>query len=99
VGPTFGFLGLGLALYFAAQGAGRLGWALAAGFGRFVLAAGGGWLAVAWLGGGLPTLFAAVALAFVAFGVAQASTIGLVIRPNPPRLSGPDRNGARSRVL
>jgi putative MATE family efflux protein len=85
VAPTFGFFGLGLALYFAAQGAGRLGWALAAGFGRFALAAGGGWIAVAWLGGGLPSLFAAVALAFVAFGVAQASTVGLVIRPDPRR--------------
>ena len=29
VGPTFGFFGFGLALYFAAQGAGRMGWALA----------------------------------------------------------------------
>jgi Na+-driven multidrug efflux pump len=37
VGPTFGFFGLGLALYFAAQAAGRMGWALAAGAG------GGGW--------------------------------------------------------
>jgi Na+-driven multidrug efflux pump len=90
VGPTFGFFGLGLALYFAAQGAGRLGWALAAGFGRLLLAAGGGWLAVSWLDGGLPWLFAAVALAFVMFGVAQAATVGVVIRPDRRRrLDGP----------
>jgi hypothetical protein len=28
VGPAYGFFGLGLALYFASQGAGRLGWPL-----------------------------------------------------------------------
>ena len=28
VGPTYGFFGLGLSLYFASQGAGRLGWPL-----------------------------------------------------------------------
>ena len=32
VGPFYGFFGLGLALYFASQGAGRLLWPLAAGF-------------------------------------------------------------------
>ena len=30
VGPFYGFFGAGLALYFASQGAGRLGWPLAA---------------------------------------------------------------------
>jgi putative MATE family efflux protein len=85
VGPAYGFFGLGLALYFAAQGAGRLGWALAAGVGRFVLAVGGGWLALAWLGGGLSSVFVAVALAFVAFGVAQACSVAAVIGPDRRR--------------
>ncbi len=31
VGPTYGFFGLGLALYFASQGAGRLFWPLTGG--------------------------------------------------------------------
>ena len=31
VGPTYGFFGLGLCLYFASQGAGRLFWPLAGG--------------------------------------------------------------------
>jgi putative MATE family efflux protein len=84
VGPTFGFFGLGLALYFAAQGAGRLGWALAAGVGRLALAAGGGWVALAWLDVGLPGVFAAVAIAFVAFGLAQAATLRAVIRVRRP---------------
>lgn len=41
-GPFYGFFGLGLSLYFASQGAGRLGWPLLAGFPRMVLAVGGG---------------------------------------------------------
>jgi NAD(P)-dependent dehydrogenase (short-subunit alcohol dehydrogenase family) len=76
VGPTFGSFGLGLALYFAAQGAGRMGWALAAGAGRVAVGAGGGWVAVAWLGLGIEWLFAAVALAFVGFGLAQGLAVG-----------------------
>src|ERR1700728_388685 len=44
VGPTYGFFGLGLALYFASQGAGKLMWPLFAGFARLVIAVGGGWL-------------------------------------------------------
>ena len=51
VGPAYGFFGGGLALYFASQGAGRMGWPMAAAVLRVVIAAGGGWLAVAWFGG------------------------------------------------
>jgi putative MATE family efflux protein len=80
VGPTYAFFGLGLALYFAAQGAGHLAWPLVAGGGRLVIAVGGGWLAIVWLGLGLPWLFAAIAIAFVAFGVAQALTVKAYIR-------------------
>ena len=77
VGPLYGFFGLGLALYFASQGAGRLGWPLAAGFARLVIAAGGGWLAVHWLGGGLAPIFAAMALALLVFGGANALAVRL----------------------
>jgi putative MATE family efflux protein len=75
VGPTYGFFGLGLALYFASQGAGQLRWPLLAGIVRLLLAAGGGWIAIHWLGGGLPALFTAIASAFVAFGIAVALAI------------------------
>ena len=44
VGPAYGFFGLGLSLYFASQGAGRLIWPLLAGMLRMVIAVGGGWL-------------------------------------------------------
>jgi putative MATE family efflux protein len=44
-GPLYGFFGLGLSLYFASQGAGRLAWPLFAGFLRMAIAVGGGWAA------------------------------------------------------
>ena len=44
-GPAYGFFGLGLSLYFASQGAGRLAWPLFAGFLRMIIAVGGGWMA------------------------------------------------------
>jgi hypothetical protein len=43
VGPFYGQFGLGMALYFASQGAGRLLWPLIANVGRLVVASGGGW--------------------------------------------------------
>jgi putative MATE family efflux protein len=60
VGPSYGFFGLGLALYFASQGAGRLFWPLTAGFLRVLAAIGGGWIALA-LTCSLRWLFAALA--------------------------------------
>ncbi len=44
VAPAYGFLGFGLALYFASQGAKRMGWAMAAGLGRLAVVAGLGGL-------------------------------------------------------
>jgi putative MATE family efflux protein len=84
VGPTFGLFGLGLALYFAAQGAGNLLWPLVAGFGRLILAVGGGWLAIHVFGAGLPWLFVAIAIAFLAFGGAQALAVTSTIRGKRP---------------
>jgi Na+-driven multidrug efflux pump len=66
-GPFYGFFGLGLALYFASQGAGRPSWPLLAGFMRMLVALGGGWLALR-LTGSLRWLFAAQALGFVLYG-------------------------------
>jgi Na+-driven multidrug efflux pump len=67
VGPTYGFFGLGLCLYFASQGAGRLGWPLLAGLLRMVLAVGGGWLALR-VTGSLSWLFVALGVALFAYG-------------------------------
>src|SRR6516165_8436266 len=46
VGPFYGMFGLGMALYFASQGAGRLLWPLIANVTRLIIAAIGGWLAL-----------------------------------------------------
>ncbi len=77
VGPVYGFFGLGLTLYFASQGAGRLAWPLAAGFARLAIAAAGAWVGGYWLGWGLPGIFAAMALALVIFGTTIAAAVKL----------------------
>jgi Na+-driven multidrug efflux pump len=77
VGPAYGFFGLGLALYFASQGAGRLAWPLTAGFARLTIAAAGGWLAGYAFGWGLTGIFAAMAFALVVFAATTASAIKL----------------------
>ncbi|GGF85878.1 MATE family efflux transporter [Azorhizobium oxalatiphilum] len=67
VGPFYGFFGLGLALYFASQGAGRLLWPLVAGALRVLIALGGGWVALS-LGAPLSALFVALGLALLVYG-------------------------------
>ncbi|GLK79634.1 MATE family efflux transporter [Methylopila turkensis] len=71
-GPTYGFFAFGMALYFAAQGAGRLGGPLAVTLGRTAIAIGGAVLAAA-LGAPLWTVFAAVAIGLVFYGVAMGA--------------------------
>jgi len=74
VGPVYGFFGVGLALYFASQGAGRLAWPLFAGFLRLCLAIAGGWLALR-LTGSVAWVFAALAFALVTYGTTLASAV------------------------
>jgi putative MATE family efflux protein len=85
VGPTYGFLGVGLALYFASQGAGRLMWPLFAGILRLVVATAGGWVAIHWFGGGLATLCAAMGAGLIAFGL----TVVAAVRGGAWRASAP----------
>jgi len=82
VGPTYGFFGLGLSLYFASQGAGRLAWPLLGGLARMVIAVGGALLALT-LTGSLMWAFAALSLALVVYGVMVGSAIasGVWFRP------------------
>ncbi|WP_338811351.1 MATE family efflux transporter (plasmid) [Agrobacterium leguminum] len=68
VGPAYGFFGLGLSLYFASQGAGRLLWPVGSGCLRVAVALGGGWIALR-MTGSLDYLYAAVALGLVAYGL------------------------------
>ncbi len=74
VGPAYGCFGFGLSLYFASQGAGRLGWPLLAGAMRALIAVGGAWLAL--LATGSPTLvFAAVAGSLLAYGAVMGGIV------------------------
>ena len=73
VGPFYGFFGVGLSLYFASQGAGRLGWPLIAATLRVVIAAAGGFLALMLFG--ITGVFWALAVALAAFGIIVAAAI------------------------
>jgi putative MATE family efflux protein len=74
VGPFYGFFGGGLALYFAAQGAGRVGWAMTVAIARVIIAAGAGFIAVRFAGGS-DALFVALAVALVVYGLGNVATV------------------------
>jgi len=74
VGPLYGFFGLGLVLYFASQGAGRLLWPVLGNIARLAVAAIGGWAALRW-GGGLVQVFLAQGAALVVYGLVIAAAI------------------------
>jgi putative MATE family efflux protein len=74
VGPFYGFFGLGMALYFASQGASALKWPLIAGALRMAIAVAGGWLALS-IGGNLLLVFVALGLALAAFGLVIAVAV------------------------
>ena len=64
--------GVGMALYFASMGAGRMLWPAVAAISRITLAVGGGWVLGDWLGMGLQGQFIAVALGISAYGIVTA---------------------------
>jgi len=90
VGPFYGFFGVGLVLYFASQGAGRLYWPVVGNLARLVVAGLGGWLALRW-SGNLTSVFVAQGVALVVYGTVIASAIaggawfGRVGWPRTPR--------------
>jgi len=74
VGPAYGLFGLGMALYFASQGAGRLLWPLLANMARLLIAAIGGLLALRWTGN-LTEVFIALSVALATFGLINAAAV------------------------
>jgi putative MATE family efflux protein len=74
VGPFYGLFGLGMALYFASQGVGRLRWPFVANLTRLVIAGGGGWLALR-LTGDMSYVFFALGAALAAFGLINAAAV------------------------
>jgi putative MATE family efflux protein len=85
VGPFYGLFGLGMALYFASQGAGRLAWPLIANLTRLAIAAVGGSLALR-LSGDLTSVFVALAVALAAFGLINAVAVATGAWFGPLRL-------------
>jgi Na+-driven multidrug efflux pump len=71
-GLTYPFLGLGLALSSALQGAGRPTWPLLAMAGRALVVAAGGWIAIHVMETGLPGLGAVAACGLVVYGTTLA---------------------------
>jgi len=94
VGPFYGLFGLGMALYFASQGAGRLLWPLLANLTRLTIAAGGGWLALRW-SGDVSYVFVALSTALTAFGLMNAGAVATGAWFGP--IAWPRMRGARSR--
>jgi putative MATE family efflux protein len=91
VGPVYGLFGLGMALYFASQGAGRLLWPFLANLVRLLIAAGGGYIALR-VTGSLTGVFVALAVALCAFGLINAAAVaGGSWSAKPPRGSGFDK--------
>jgi putative MATE family efflux protein len=73
VGGAYGFFGLGLALFFASQGAGRLAWPLLASTARLLVVAIGGGVAVHVLGAPPAALYVVIAISLLVMG----TTLGI----------------------
>lgn len=82
VAPFYGAIGVGMALYFAGQGAKRVLWPVLAGTVRMIIAAFVGWLAVTHFDAGLPSLFQIVALSALVFGAITVAATFALARAN-----------------
>jgi len=77
VGACYGLFGLGLALFFASQGAGRMFWPLAGSVARLAVVAAGGWLAVHVFQAPASTFFIVIAAGFAVYALTIAGAIAL----------------------
>jgi len=75
VGPCYVFLGAGMALYFAAQGTGRMLGPVLASTARLAIAAVGGYVLVRWFDAGLGTLYGLIGLGMTVFGLGVVITL------------------------
>ncbi|MFV0474342.1 MAG: MATE family efflux transporter [Pikeienuella sp.] len=75
VAPFYACFGLGLALYFASQGAGRMVWPVVGSLFRMATAFGGALLLTAWTDLGVTGVFAGIAAGMFAYGVVTALAI------------------------
>lgn len=70
--PFYACYGIGMALYFASQGAGRVAWPLIAGFMRLAMVAVGGWYWIGVTHGSLDGFFWIIAGSLILFGAINA---------------------------
>jgi Na+-driven multidrug efflux pump len=89
IGPIYGATGLGMLLYFASQGNGRVAAPFLAGTVRLLFVMGVGWLAVVRFGAGLPTLFTIVALGAVLSAAITAISVSIQLGVRLPGLLSP----------
>lgn len=69
VAPAYAFLGIGLALYFASQGTGRMGWPLISGVGRLTVLTLGCWLMSRLFPGNIAALCTALVAGLVVYAL------------------------------
>lgn len=74
-GPCYIFLGIGIALYFASQGAGRVALPMLVGTARFIIAALGGFLTIRFFHNGIISLFALIGLGMFVLGAGIAAVV------------------------
>ncbi len=77
VGASYGFFGLGLALFFASQGAGRMLWPLVGSIARLTVVAVGGWTCVVWLQAPATVFYTVVAASLALYALIIAGAIRL----------------------
>ncbi len=75
VGASYGLFGLGLALFFASQGAGRMLWPLVGSLSRLVIVAVGGWLCVGVLQAPAGVFYGVVAASLAVYAAVIAGAI------------------------
>ena len=85
VAPFYAFFGLGLALYFASQGAGRMVWPVISSLSRMAIALVGALILTKYAGMGVEGIFVAIGCAMLAYGL----IIALAIRHNGWRKEKP----------
>jgi len=76
-GGAYGLFGLGLALLFASQGAGRMAWPLVASSTRLFVVGVGGWVAIHLLQAPATGFFLVVAFSLAIYGITLAAAIRL----------------------
>jgi len=85
VGPIYALYGLGMALYFATQGFGKVLLTVLANGVRLVASAAGALLALSWLDAGTNGFFIAVAAGFAVYGALTMAALGFICKSGAQR--------------